>query len=97
MEYFVSLHSCSVFDSEYYLPAVIQPERFSQHYFPLDLIQRFSVPNIDFKMLFLSVLLKYCYLYSENLILHCLRLHCLFRAGVRFTKSLESQREDMTN
>lgn len=59
MEYFVLLHSCSVFDSEYYLPAVIEPERFSQYYFPLDLIQLFSVPNIDFKMLFLSVLLLF--------------------------------------
>ena len=94
MEYFVSLHSCSVFDSEYYLRAVIHPERLSQHYFPLNLIQRFSVPNIDLKCYSYQY---YCYLYSENLILHCLRLHCLFRAGVRFTKSLESQREDMTN
>ena len=59
MEYFVLLHSCSVFDSEYYLPAVIEPERFSQYYFPLDLIQLFLVPNIDFKMLFLSVLLLF--------------------------------------
>lgn len=53
MECFVSLRLCSVFDSENELPVVIQHESFSQ-YFPLDMIQRSSVLNIDFKMLFLS-------------------------------------------